>query len=93
MAPLKDLDKKIMVVTSTYVINDNMPVLNVSNEDDEEGGSILQFHCGNGDYDMKKMLLVKLGTILNIDSTLANLNLSIGQEAHRRSGNDEWIII
>ena len=48
-----------MVVTSSYVTQYGMPVLEVSHEDDEEGGSLWQFHAGNGDYDMSKMQLVR----------------------------------
>ncbi|WP_420322113.1 hypothetical protein [Flagellimonas sp.] len=91
MALLKELDENITVVTSTYVVNEAMPILYVSNDNDDEGGSIWQFHCGNGDYDMKKMLLVKLGTVLKIDSGLVNLELGIGEEAKRESTSSNWI--
>jgi hypothetical protein len=81
-----------MVVTSTYIVNDGMPILYVSNEDDEEEGVIWQFHCGNGDYNMERMLLVKLETILNLDSELINLDLKIGQEAFRENKKAFWKI-
>ena len=91
MASLDNLDKDIMVVTSTYVVNENMPILYISNDDDEEGGSTWQFHCDNGDYDMGKMLLVKLDTILKIDNGLSNFQLNIGEEARRVSAMSDWI--
>ena len=79
-------------MTSTYVMNDKLPILYISNDDDEEGGSSLQFHCGNGDYSMDKMLLVKLGNILKLDPKLSKISLKIGQEAKRESINSSWII-
>ncbi len=92
MASLSNLDKDIMVVTSTYVMNEGMPILYMSHDDDEEGGSIWQFHCDNGDYDMEKMLLVKLGSILKLDTKLFKIELEIGQEARRTSDLSDWII-
>ncbi|MFN7675096.1 hypothetical protein [Flavobacterium sp.] len=92
MASLKELNENTMVVTSTYIVNDGMPILYVSNEDDEEEGVIWQFHCGNGDYNMERMLLVKLETILNLDSELINLDLKIGQEAFRENKKAFWKI-
>jgi hypothetical protein len=92
MALLKELNRNTMVVTSTYIVNDGMHILYVSNDDDEEGGSIWQFHCGNGDYSMERMLLVKLDTLLNLDSELINLELEIGQEATRENKTAFWEI-
>lgn len=92
MASLKELSRSTMVVTSTYIVKDGMPILSVSNEDDEEGGSMWQFHCGNGDYNMERMLLVKLDTLLNLDSELINLELKQGQEAIRENKSAFWEI-
>lgn len=71
---------------------DKMEILYVSNDFDEEGGSILQLHCGNGDYDMSKMQLVRLETIFKIDNTLSSLCLEVGEEAVRESVSSEWTI-
>lgn len=92
MASLNNLDKDVMVLTSTYIMNKGMPVLYMSHDDDEEGGSIWQFHCDNGDYDMGKMLLVKLGSILKLDTNLSKIELEIGQEARRTSVLSDWVI-
>lgn len=82
-----------MVVTSTYVTEKIMPVLIVTHEDDEEGGSLWQFHCGNGDYDMSKMQLVRLDTVLSIDPTIESvLGLKKGQSAVRSSKSANWIL-
>lgn len=81
------------VVTSSYVVNDKLPVLYVSHEYDEEEGDIWQFHCGNDDYDMSKMLLISLGDILTIDSSLVELaNLPVNSIAKRNSIDDQWVI-
>jgi hypothetical protein len=81
-------------VTSIYVVVDRCPVLYVSNDDDEEGGSTWQFHCGNGDFSMDKILLVKLDIILNLDKELADLELEleVGEEAVRSTVDSEWMI-
>lgn len=80
------------VVTSTYVVNENMPVLYVSHEYDDEEGEIWQFHCGNGDYDMSKMLLVSLVEVLNIDDSLSELaDLPLNSVARRKRVGDKWV--
>lgn len=94
MKTLKQMNQDIMVVTSTYVMNDNMPILYVSCDEDSENvydGYLLQFHSGNGDYSMDKMLLVKLGNILKKDNTLNDLVLEIGDQVERTSVNYNWI--
>lgn len=89
---LKNVTLDEMVVTSSYVIEDKQPILYVSNDNDEEGGSTWQFHCDNGDFDMKKMLLVRLSTILEIDKGLSDLILNIGEEARRESNSSKWVV-
>jgi len=80
------------VVTSTYVINDNLPILYVSNEFDEEEGQIWQFHCGNNDYDMSKMLLVRLEDILIIDITIGEVSeLPVNFVAKRDCVGGDWV--
>jgi len=81
-----------VVVTSTYVMQDKMPILYVSHEDDE-GESLWQFHCGNNDYSMDKMMLVGLGTVLAADPSLMELaDLQKGHHAIRKSLNAPWQI-
>ncbi len=82
-----------MVVTSSYVTREGYPILEVSHEDDEEGGSLWQFHCGNGDYAMERMELVRLDTVLKMDATVhAVANLEMGQCARRSAVNARWVI-
>lgn len=79
-----------VVVTSTYVTADALPILEVSHEDDE-GGSLWQFHCGNGDFDMERMQLVRLDTILRIDpSVVGAAHLVKGEVARRVSKGADW---
>lgn len=81
-----------MVVTSTYVTRERLPVLYVSHEDDE-GGSLWQFHCGNDDFSMEKMQLVRLDTILAIDPDLSQIaDLEKGFCARRESVRHPWHI-
>ena len=82
-----------MVVTSSYVTREGHPILEVSHEDDEEGGSLWQFHCGNGDYAIERMELVRFDTVLKMDSTVcAVANLKMGQCARRSAINASWVI-
>ncbi len=79
------------VVTSVYVVNENMPILYVSHEQDEDG-VIWQFHCGNDDYDMNKMLLVSLDNIVDVDTTIQEVaDLPLNSVARRKHVGDEWV--
>lgn len=87
-----DISDDSAVVTSTYVVNEKLPILYVSHEFDEEDGSNWQFHCGNEDYDMSKMLLVSLKNILKIDESISGVsNLPIGYVARRKFIGDRWV--
>jgi hypothetical protein len=87
-----DIPLNTAVVTSTYVMQDELPILYVSHEDDD-GESLWQFHCGNNDYSMEKMMLVGLGTVLATDSSLMELaDLKKGYCANRKSPNAPWQI-
>jgi hypothetical protein len=86
-----NISEGTLVVTSTYVTADGRPILEVSREDDEEGGSLWQFHCGNGDFTMERMQLVRLDTILKIDPTVLDIpSLEMGNVAVRFSKFDPW---
>jgi hypothetical protein len=88
--PISD---ETMVVTSSYITEDKLPVLEVSHEDDEEGGSLWQFHCGNGDYSMDKMQLVRLSTMLSLDSSLVEVaDLRCGRTAKRSAFGMKWSV-
>lgn len=81
----------MVVVTSTYVVNDHLPILMVSHEDDEEGGSLWQFHAGNGDYDMSKMLLVSIENIRALEPEIDVLaDLPFGHTAVRETKSATW---
>ncbi|WP_447787050.1 hypothetical protein [Stenotrophomonas bentonitica] len=79
-----------MVVTSEYITRGRLPVLYVSREVDEEEET-WQFHCGNGDFAMERMQLVRLDSILRVDDTLVAIaQLSAGHCAVRESINAQW---
>jgi len=89
---LSDLSNDTMVVTSSYVTVDRLPILYVSYEYDEEEGHIWQFHCGNGDYSMERMQLVRLDTILALDASLFAIgDLPSGFCATRTSVGMAWV--
>ena len=69
-----DVSNDTIVVTSSYVTEQRLPILEVSRKDDEEGGSPWPFHCGDGDYSMERMQLVRLDTILAIDPTVLEVS-------------------
>ncbi|EJA3100965.1 hypothetical protein MWT34_000009 [Vibrio vulnificus] len=86
-----DILGDVVVVTSTYVVNDRLPILYVSHEFDEVEGVIWQFHAGNNDYDMNKMLLVSLNSILEMDASINELSsLPLNSVARRKSIGDSW---
>lgn len=68
-----------------------MPILQVDHNYDPEEGVDWQFHCGNDDYAMEKMRLVRLSTILQIDPDIINVSdLPSGYVAVRKSSADKW---
>jgi hypothetical protein len=80
------------VVTSKYVTAEGLPILYVSHDFDEEEGDSWQFHCGNGDFDMEKMQLVRLSTILQLDKTVEQVSdLPVGFAAKRKSIGEPWV--
>ena len=87
-----NISEDSMVVTSSYVTSGGMPILLVTHEYDEEDEEyIWQFHCGNGDYAMERMQLVRLDTILNIDPSISTIaNLAVGYQAKRTSPDENW---
>jgi hypothetical protein len=79
------------VVTTTQVTRLGAPILFVSHELDEDGGSLWQFHCGTVDFDMRDAQLVRLDTIVKIDPSIADLSdLPVGYCAKRISISEFW---
>ncbi len=90
---LFEISDDTMVITSDYVLYQEMPVLQVTHEDDEEAGSLWQFHCGNGDYSSKHMKLVRLDTMLRLDLSLLTIShLPVGMMATRPDIDSDWTI-
>jgi len=82
-----------VVVTTSYVTLHGRPVLEVSHDDDEEGGSLWQFHCGDGDYSPEKLQLVALHTVLALDPSLSEVaGLRVGSTARRSSNDAPWCV-
>ena len=87
-----DVPPDSSVVTSTYVTQKELPVLQVSHDEDEEDGALWQFHCGNGDLDSAVLQLVRLDEILRLDPSLSAVaTLPIGFQATRSSREDPWV--
>jgi hypothetical protein len=81
-----------MVMTTSYVTTQRLPILYVAHQDDEEGGSLWQFHCDNGDYSQDKLQLVRLDTILKLDPAIAEIaDLPIGSSARRKNPTSPWL--
>ncbi|MCE9575996.1 MAG: hypothetical protein K8W52_22785 [Deltaproteobacteria bacterium] len=79
------------VVTTTYVMKQGLPVLDVTHEDDEQGGALWQFHCGNGDYEPAVLMLVTLAQVLALDETVAELaDLPRGWRGTRAERGAPW---
>lgn len=87
---LFDIPDSSMVITSSYVLDDRMPILEVIHEEDEEG-ELWQFHCGNGDFSSLHLRLVQLETIMRRDPSLLELTeMEIGMRARRTEVGAEW---
>lgn len=81
------------VVTSIFVVDELREILEVSHQDDENAGSLWQFHSGNGDYTMSKMRLVQLSTILRIDPSVIDVaDLQKGFVARHTARGEPWKI-
>jgi hypothetical protein len=92
-APVFDITLDTMVVTTTYVTKDQMAIVRVSHEEDDDGSIVWQFHSKIEDYHPNVLQLVRLDTILRIDSGVAILaNLPVGFSARRHGVGDEWIV-
>jgi len=75
------------VLTSKYVVKDMQPVLHVRHSMCGEW----QFHCGNGDFSAKNIMVVSLSNILECDSTLNSISdLPLNRSATRQFIGDEW---
>ena len=82
-----------MVVTTTYVTQEEMPILYVTHESGEGGEIIWQFHCDNGDYRPSVLQLVLLREIVQRDEGVAGLaSLPLGCSAKRKNVGDDWTI-
>jgi hypothetical protein len=81
-----------MVMTTSYVTAQRLPILYVAHQDDEEGGSLWQFHCDNGDYSQSKLQLVRLDTILKLDPAIIEISdIPIGSSARRKNPTTPWL--
>lgn len=89
-----EISMESLVMTSTYITHERFPVLQVNHQHDEEDGDDWQFHCGNGDYSMDKMQLVRLSTILGFDPDLIVVSdLPVGMVAIRKSSVHPWVYL
>lgn len=87
-----DLSDDSVVVTTSYVLEQGMPILDVIHEEDEEG-ELWQFHCGNGDFSSEHLKLVRLDTIMSLDPSLLEIaDLDIGMRATRSEIGGDWVI-
>lgn len=78
-----------MVVTSEYITKGGCRCCTCREVDEEE--ETWQFHCGNGDFTMERMQLVRLDNILRLDDTLVALaQLPVGHFATRESIDAQW---
>lgn len=85
-----DNELNCVVLTTTYIISDKLPILQVFHDNDDSGIA-WQFHAGNGDYSEDKLRLVSLKQTLEIDPTIRQLdNLPLGYEAVRKSIDEQW---
>ena len=88
-----DVVPETAVVTTTHVMRDRQPVLSVSHVYDPDEGDVWQFHAGDDDRDISKILLVRLDKILKLDPTLKEIaTLPAGSSARRASVGEGWVV-
>lgn len=81
------------VVTTSYVMQERMPILDVIHELDEDGSPHWQFHCGNGDYRGEVLRLVRPDQILALDPDIGEvLTMPSGSRATRASPAHAWVV-
>ena len=87
-----DVAPDSVVVTSSYVTREHMPVLYVTHEEDPEEGVLWQFHCGNADYSPDVLRLVRLDELLALEGDLIEVaKLPLGFRALRSSKDAPWV--
>ncbi len=88
--PFED-DEATVAVTSGEIVDRRVPILYVSHETDEDGEVVWQFHHDPNRFDFAAAMLVRLDTMLSVDSTISDLgDLPIGWQARRASDDDKW---
>lgn len=86
-----DDDNSTVSVTSGEIVARKVPILYVSHETDEDGEVLWQFHHEPNRFDFATAILVRLDTMVIVDSTISDLgDLPIGWQATRASVGDEW---
>lgn len=88
-----NISNETMVVTSVMLLIAVCRSLKSVMKTMMKGGSLWQFHCGNGDYSMDLMQLVRLDTVLKIDPSLREVaDLQLGATAKRLKPGAAWVI-
>lgn len=85
------MDKlSLCVFTTRKVIIEQAPILRVIYDED----GFLQFFAGEDFATSDNAMIVSLGEILQIDSSLQSIinSLSIGQTAYRKDVQSSWIV-
>jgi hypothetical protein len=88
--PFED-DKSTVAVTSREILSRESPILYVSHETDEDGEIVWQFHHDPKSLNFATVKLVRLDTMLNVDSSISLLgDLPIDWQATRKGVNQNW---
>jgi hypothetical protein len=84
------INLNVAVFTTKYVVKDGSPIVYVSH--DSEGD--WQFLGAETDVQMENSMLVSLGEIIEMDTSIKEL-LGIPRfaEAHRKNKNSKWEVI
>ena len=79
--------KNTAVFTTRQVVNEGMPILFVSHDEDD---GYWQFNHG-GNVNIEDAMIVSLQHMVNLDDTLNQLfDLPLGWIARRKNTNDTW---
>lgn len=80
-----------VAVTTKHVTERKLPILYVSHDLDEAGEATWQFHCLVEPFSLDDAQLVRLDSIVEIDSSVLDLaDLPVGYAATRAAPGSEW---
>ena len=85
---IESIDLNGVAISTKNIVHDGVTILEAYHDED----GIWQFLDASRVLDENDSVVVSLGTMLNIDSTLKDVfNLTLGSKACRKDKNSNWV--